>query len=116
MDAGEYKDGGRTTIFHQLLDPGVAEDHVVPTVEELKDEAYALIGAAADTTGNALTVGAFRIVSDKTVYRKLVAELTEAFPDERERLDFKTLEKLPYLVSLFPLVLAGMLTLVDWCY
>ncbi|KAH0536973.1 hypothetical protein FGG08_006201 [Glutinoglossum americanum] len=106
MEAGEYKEGGRTTIFHQLLDPGVTEGHVVPTVNQLKDEAYSLLGAAADTTGNALTVGAFRVVTDKAIYRKVVAELTEAFPDENTRLDFMTLEKLPYLVSLFPPILS----------
>ncbi len=98
MDAGETKRLTRTTIFHQLLTPNITEGHIVPSVEELKDEAFIIVSAAADTTGNAMTIAAFNVVSSKDIYKKLAAELKEAFPDPNARLDFLTLEKLPYLV------------------
>src|SRR5438034_3424857 len=98
MDAGEAKGLGRTTIFHQLLTPDVTEGHVVPTVDELTDEAYIMVAAASDTAGNTLTMATYYVVSNKDIYRRLTTELKEAFPDPSAKLDFLTLEKLPYLV------------------
>ena len=67
-------------------------------MDDLKDEAYIILAAAADTTGNALTIAAYNIISDDAIYHKLAAELNEAFPDPNVRLDFVLLERLPYLV------------------
>ncbi|KIM93253.1 hypothetical protein OIDMADRAFT_173290 [Oidiodendron maius Zn] len=99
MDAGRDRSSSRTTIFHQLLDPNVTEGHVVPSVDDLKDEAYIIVAAAADTTGNAMTIAAYNVISNKTIYRTLAAELKGAFPDPHARLDFTLLEKLPYLTA-----------------
>ena len=85
------------TIFHQLLQPDAAEDYIVPSVEELADEAYSILGAAADTTGNALTIGTYNVVINTDIYQRLAAELKEAFPNPDD-MSFITLEKLPYLV------------------
>jgi cytochrome P450 len=71
----------------------------VPTVDQIKDEAYSTLGAAADTTGNAMTVAAYYVVSNTQIYEKLKAELKAAFPDPQTRLSFVELEKLSYLVS-----------------
>lgn len=71
----------------------------MPTVEELKDEAYILVAAAADTTGNALTIATYNAVRNPKIYQRLTAELKEAFPDPAMKMDFVSLEKLPYLVS-----------------
>jgi hypothetical protein len=101
IDAGRDKSTSRTTIFHQLLDPNVTEGHIVPSVDDLKDEAYIIVAAAADTTGNAMTIAAYNIVSDETIYRKLTTELRDAFPDPGPRLEFTLLEKLPCLVCRF---------------
>ena len=98
MNSGEKT--ARTTIFHQLLRPDAAEDYVVPTVEELKDEAYILLAAAADTTGNALTIAAYNVAINPEISSRLTAELKETFPGPEPSMDFITLEKLPYLVSL----------------
>ncbi|PKY04740.1 cytochrome P450 [Aspergillus campestris IBT 28561] len=97
VDRGEKPQ--RTTIFHQLLSPNAAEGHVVPTVDQLKDEAFVIVAAAADTTGNALTISTYNVVRNPDIYAKLTAELKEAFPDPEARLDFVTLEKLPYLTG-----------------
>lgn len=100
MDSG--KKTARATIFHQLLRSDAAEGYVVPTVEELKDEAYILLAAAADTTGNALTIAAYNVAINPEISSRLTTELKEAFPGPEPSMDFITLEKLPYLVSLFP--------------
>ncbi len=98
MDAGR-KSNARPTIFQELLTPNVTDGYVVPTVDQIKDEAYSILGAAADTTGNAMTVAAYHVVSTPPIYEKLKAELKAEFPDPKARLDFIALERLPYLVS-----------------
>lgn len=98
MDRSKGVPPTRLTIFNQLLDPGVTEGHVVPSVDDLKDEAFSIVTAAADTTGNAMTIAAYNVISNRTIYHKLLAELAEAFPDPLAKLEFLALEKLPYLV------------------
>jgi cytochrome P450 len=100
MDASKGEKPTRLTIFNQLLDPDVAEGHVVPSVDDLKDEAFSIVTAAADTTGNAMTIAAYNVISNESIYHKLVTELRQAFPDPSATLAFTALERLPYLVSL----------------
>lgn len=45
---------------------------------------------------------AYHILSNKAVYSQLRAEILRNFPDKAEKLDYLTVERLPYLVS-FPL-------------
>lgn len=71
---------------------------MVPTVDELRDESFVMLSAAADTTGNAMTVAMYGVVTNDDIYSKLAAELKAAFPDSSAKLDFIQLEKLPYLV------------------
>jgi hypothetical protein len=99
MDAGR-KAGSRPTIFQELLSPNAIEGYIVPTVDQIKDEAYSILGAAADTTGNAMTVAAYHVVSDPAIYKKLTMELKAEFPDPEATLDFIRLEKLTYLVCI----------------
>jgi cytochrome P450 len=99
MDAGKIDPDARVTIFQHLLTPDIVDGYVVPTVPQIKDESYSIVAAAADTTGNAMTVACFNICSQPDVYKKLVDELTTTFPDDSGRLDFLTLEKLPYLTG-----------------
>ena len=95
-----HKELGRQTIFTTLLtEENQPEGYRVPTTWELKDEAYSVLVAAADTTGNAMTVAAFNVLYNQDIYRKLAAELQEAFPDPTSELPFVVLEKLPYLTA-----------------
>lgn len=97
----EGKDLGRQTIFTTLLiDEDKPDGYRVPTTWELKDEAYSVLVAAADTTGNAMTVAAFNILYDRAIYQKLAKELEDRFPNQTDDLPFLELEKLPYLVGL----------------
>jgi cytochrome P450 len=99
MDSGKTAHQ-RPSIFQVLLSPNEKdEDYVVPGVDDLKDEAYSMLAAAADTTGNAMTVSAYKVVSDRQIYEKLKKELEVAFPDQNGTLDFVKLEPLPYLVG-----------------
>ena len=101
MDATNGKiSPARVNMFHQLLDPNVAEGHVVPSINDLVDEAFAVVSAASETVGSALTVGVYSVLSNDEIYSKLTAELKESFPDSSQTLDFITLEKLLYLVGL----------------
>lgn len=99
MDSGKTAD--QTSIFQALLSPNEKDsDYVVPTVDQLKDEAYSMLAAAADTTGNAMTVSAYKVVSNPEIYIKVRRELEAAFPDPNATLDFEKLESLPYLVGI----------------
>jgi cytochrome P450 len=80
------------------MDPKATEGHVVPSVDDLTDESFIILSAAQDTTGNAITVALYETISNAEIYVKVVEELKQAFPDPNVRLDFLTLEKLPYLV------------------
>ncbi|KAK4447336.1 cytochrome P450 [Podospora aff. communis PSN243] len=92
----------RRTIFHNLLDPEVKiAGHQRPSVENMAEEAFAILIAASDTTGNAMTVAAYHVITNPRVYAKLMAELTEAFPvgDGLNNMSFAQLERLPYLTG-----------------
>jgi cytochrome P450 len=103
MSQGE--DTRRPTIFTSLLsDDDKPEGFEVPTTLELKDEAYSVLVAAADTTGNAITVAAFNVIYNREIYDKLAEELQTRFPDATSQLPFVELERLPYLVSRSPSV------------
>jgi cytochrome P450 len=99
IDSGRVKENSRRTLFHHLLTPNPEEGYVVPSIDDIKDEAYGILAAAADTTGNGMTVATYHVVNNPMIYKKLVAELKAAFPDSNARLDFQVLEKLPYLVG-----------------
>lgn len=38
------------------MDPKATEGHIVPSVDDLTDEAFIILSAAQDTTGNVMTV------------------------------------------------------------
>lgn len=107
----QQSDLGRQTIFTTLLSgQDKPEGYVIPTTERLKDEAYSVLAAAADTTGNAMTVAAYNVLADPEIYDKLASELSAHFPDRMEKLSYVELERLPYLVgfailaALFPIL------------
>lgn len=101
MESGKLSPASRPTIFRTLLDPeGKDDGYIVPTVDQLKDEAHSVLAAAADTTGNAMTVAAYYTISNPDILSTLRKELEDAFPNPDRDLAFVELEKLPYLVSI----------------
>jgi cytochrome P450 len=98
MAAGKLSD--RPTIFSTLLtEEDKPAGYRVPSTMDLKDEAYSVLAAASDTTGNGMTVAAFHIMSNPQIYQSLVRELEKAFPVPNAELPYVELERLPYLVS-----------------
>ena len=98
MEAGQKIE--KPSIFEVLLTTS-RDNPIPPTPDQIKDEAYSLLAAASDTTGNAMTVAARHVVSNPAIYKTLTDELRTAFPDPWVIMDYPALEKLPYLVS-FP--------------
>jgi cytochrome P450 len=72
---------------------------VVPNLEDLTDEMFTILTAAADTSGHAMAIITYYVVSNPGIYRTLTSELKEAFPDRTTDLEYLTLEKLPYLTA-----------------
>ncbi|KAK0620047.1 benzoate 4-monooxygenase cytochrome P450 [Immersiella caudata] len=90
----------RKTIFHTILNPEAGEgDYKAPPMQQIVEEAWGITGAAVETSGNSLGLIAFRVLNDREVHRRLTEELITAFPDPSARMDFLTLEKLPYLTG-----------------
>lgn len=87
-----------TTIWNELLRPELHPDGRVPDAGSLFEESQALMFGGADTTGTTLMHGTFLILKDAAVYRKLKAELRQAWPVLEDAPSQATLETLPYLV------------------
>lgn len=69
------------------------------TVQRLKGEAQTLIGAGTLTTANALRTIVFHTLHEPSRLKALIAELETEFPDPKEPLSLKRLEKLPLLTA-----------------
>ncbi|KAL8834369.1 MAG: hypothetical protein Q9170_003779 [Blastenia crenularia] len=93
--SNETNPNTRPTIFSSLLPAG--DDILNSTIDTIADEAYTVLTAAADTTGNAMTTITHYVLSDPKIYGKLHSELKTAFPDEAKPLRYQSLERLPYL-------------------
>nr|WNS47923.1 CapH [Capnodium sp. TTI-000886] len=90
----------RRTIFHQLLDSSAEEGHAAPSDSKLADEALSITGAAADSTGNAMSYAIYNVITKPHIYEKVKKELREAFPNDDEELKLSILEQLPYLTGI----------------
>lgn len=88
-----------TTIYHELLRPEAYRSGQVPCEGSLYEESQALLFGGADTTGTTLMHGSFYILKMPEIYRKLKAELLEAWPVLSSPPSLSELERLPYLVS-----------------
>ncbi|KAJ4475675.1 cytochrome P450 [Lentinula aciculospora] len=82
------------TIYHHLFNP---KNQMSLSRTTLVHEAFDLVGAGSDTIGNVCTVGTFHALKNQTIYRKVVEELREAWPDQNTSMGYVALEKLPYL-------------------
>lgn len=71
----------RSTIFHQLLDPSAAEEHVVPSVSDLADESFSICAAAADTSGDTMTIIAYDAVANPVIHEKSEVRVERGFPE-----------------------------------
>ncbi|OTB00292.1 hypothetical protein M426DRAFT_267883 [Hypoxylon sp. CI-4A] len=85
------------SIFNELLESDLPEQE--KTTDRLWQECQNIIGAGTETSAWTLSILVFYVLSDRTVYDKLMAELETAIPDPMSRPSWNELEKLPYLIS-----------------
>lgn len=84
-----------------VLDAIFTSDVIGPeekTLPRMMAETQAILGAGTETTGNTLSNFVYNVLSNKSILHKLTTEL-EGAPStiSNDLLDYKTLEKLPYL-------------------
>lgn len=93
----------RATVFDALLSPapGSSKRHVVPSFQELVDEAIILLAAGTETTAIALTFATYHILAAPRVKTAVEAELATLSRDANGRLPYQAIESLPYLVLPF---------------
>jgi hypothetical protein len=115
----EREESTRTSIFAALMNPNATEGHIVPTVDQMVDEAFIVLGAAADTTGNAMTVGTYHVLSNPAIYHRVREEIRSVYPDANAEMDWVVLARLPYLVyhlSYTSLTVECLADSLDWGY
>ena len=71
----------------------------------MTQEASNLVAAASETTSSVLATTIFHVLYNTQIYDQLKAELNEAMENPKSLIEWRTLEQLPYLVSLFYLPL-----------
>jgi cytochrome P450 len=65
----------------------------------VQDEAFLLLQAGSETTGQALSVAFFYILRDQGILNRIRKELMELMPDISSRPTLAELQSLPYFVS-----------------
>jgi cytochrome P450 len=86
------------TVFQELLN----NQNLPPdqkATDRLQDEAQLVVAAGITTVGWALSIGAFHIINQPSVFSRLRQELQEAIPDPSTPLNWTELERLPYLTG-----------------
>lgn len=96
---GELKNTPHPIIYSRLLDPTARGADAAPaTRRSLQDEAQVMVFAGSDTVALTLTTGLFHVLDNPAIHQKLMAELTQAWPNLGTAPSYEDLEKLPYLV------------------
>ena len=100
----ENDDRPLRTIFHEILFSSLPEQE--KSVEHLTEEAVAIITAAEETTAATLQTAIYHIFTTPSIHERLRNELRDAMPDACTLKEWRELQALPYLVSLFLLFLS----------
>ena len=85
-----------TPMLQGQTDAGKRQGLTISTAE-LAANGIGSILAGTDTTGLAISVGAWSILSDESIRVRLQAELASAWPSEDQPPSLQDLEKLPFL-------------------
>lgn len=99
-ERGWQEGNAPNTIFHTLLDSNLPDEE--KSLERLWQEAFLIVAAGSDTTGNAMTTTTFHLLKNPDMLAKLRKELEAAIPNRFQPVKLSTVEKLPYLVSRQP--------------
>lgn len=83
------------TVFDDLYDSDLPPHE--KSLERLSQESQLIVGAALDTTANALNATLFHLLANPAALQTLKQELRNAIPDATSRPSLPELEALPYL-------------------
>jgi cytochrome P450 len=97
METEKYAEEGPTIFSTLLSEEDKLDGYRIPSTMDFKDEAYSVLAAAVDKTGNAMTVAAFNAMRTPQIYQTLAQELAKAFPNSNAELSFIELERFPFL-------------------
>lgn len=90
-----------STIFSSILSSKLPPEE--KRKGRLAQEGFVIVVAGGETTARVLTAATFHLLANKhNVLPKLREELLLAMPDQGARPNVKTLEQLPWLVSVNP--------------
>ncbi|KAK3073430.1 hypothetical protein LTR53_005008 [Teratosphaeriaceae sp. CCFEE 6253] len=95
---GQPQDGSAPSILDAIASaPQLSKSDKLP--HRIAEEAQLTVGAGTETTGATLALFVYHLASNSPISARLKAELAEAASASTSTslLDFKTLEKLPYL-------------------
>jgi cytochrome P450 len=95
------QDTTHPTIYHQLLSKEANKSGIIPETASLYEEAQALMFGGTDTTGSTLMLGAFHMLENQSLAKRLKEELYVNWPDLDKIPKFEDLQKLPFLVRSF---------------
>lgn len=87
----------RRTIVHEILDSKLP--HKDKTFDRIFDDVATVTGAGFETTASVLRLIVYHAFSDPKILERLRAELTTVTTQSPDKVDLRTLEKLPYLTS-----------------
>jgi cytochrome P450 len=91
--AGKTENG---SIIEHIAGPNMPEHMRTP--DRLADEGFAIIIGGTETTARSLGLGAYHLISNENIRRKLREELRSVMPTPESKPSWNQLEQLPYLV------------------
>ena len=94
-------DAPHRVIYSELLNPEANKGLPPPTERQLDHEARVLFTAGSHTIGTTLMIGVSHILRRPEVKERLVEEVRTAWPLLDQVPSYESLEKLPYLASVF---------------
>lgn len=90
------QESSRGTIFEKLTDPTLPPEE--RTLARVHEESVVLLQAGTESIGRSLTVCAFHLAYQPSIWKKLRAELLPVLPSPNSTATWSQLEELPYLV------------------
>lgn len=86
------------TLFEKILSPEAKATTRIPSVVELRNDAYTFLVGGTDTTAWAITLTIWHVARNPKIHARLLEELQTVMPNPEDEVDSNTLEKLPLLV------------------
>lgn len=96
--ADEKQESKRETIYEKLTDPTLPPEE--RTLARIHDESVVLLQAGTESIGRSLTICAFHLAHQPSIWKKLRDELRPVLPTPTSTTTWAQLEQLPYIVCI----------------